>query len=206
VTEGPDQPAPDQGEVAAVVDYFFEAGTLKRLLRTGWLNAGIKHPETIAEHSHRTGLIGAVLAVMEGADPAKVAYMGVVHDTQETRVGDIAYIGRRYLKAAGNREVTDDQTAGAPAAVREALAAIVDEIESYETKESIIHRDADKLECLFQAIEYRETGNANMQQFYDSMLNDLVCGSAKKIARKAIESNSQRWHLRSSGPEKFESA
>jgi putative hydrolases of HD superfamily len=195
VTEQPDQPAPDEDQIAAVVDYFFEAGTLKRLLRTGWLNAGVKHPETIAEHSHRTGLIGAVLAVMEGADPAKVAFMGVVHDTQETRIGDIAYIGRRYLKAADNRDVTEDQTTGAPPAVREALAAIVDEIESYETKEAIIHRDADKLECLFQAIEYRETGNTNMQQFYDSMLGDLVTESAKKIAYSATRGNSQRWHL-----------
>jgi putative hydrolases of HD superfamily len=193
VTEQPDQPAPDEDQIAAVVDYFFEAGTLKRLLRTGWLNAGIKHPETIAEHSHRTGLVGAVLAVMEGADPAKVALMGVLHDTQETRIGDIAYIGRRYLKAADNRDVTNDQTAGAPPAVREALAAVVDEIESYETKEAIIHRDADKLECLFQAIEYREAGNANMGIFTSNMLQSLVTHSAQLIARQALSANSQRW-------------
>ncbi len=195
MTEQPNPAEPDDGQVAAVVDYLFEAGTLKRLPRTGWLNAGIKHPETIAEHSHRTALIGAILAIMEGADPAKVALMGVVHDTQETRVGDIAYIGRRYLKAADNRDVTADQTAGAPPAVREALAAIVDEIENYETREAIIHRDADKLECLFQAIEYRETGNANMQPFYDSMLAALCTAAAKKLAQEAVESNSQRWHV-----------
>lgn len=195
MTEQPDEATSDDGQVAAVVDYLFEAGTLKRLPRTGWLNAGIKHPETIAEHSHRTALIGAILAVMEGADPAKVALMGVVHDTQETRVGDIAYIGRRYLKAADNRDVTADQTAGAPPAVRDALAAIVDEIESYETLESIIHRDADKLECLFQAIEYHEAGNTNMQQFYDSMLGALTTTSAQAVALKAISSSSQHWHL-----------
>jgi putative hydrolase of HD superfamily len=194
--EQPDQAQPDDGQVAAFVDYLFEAGTLKRLPRTGWLNAGIRHPETIAEHSHRTALIGAVLAVMDGADPAKVALLGVVHDTQETRVGDIAYIGRRYLKAADNRDVTADQTAGAPPAVREALAAIVDEIETYETTEAVIHRHADKLECLFQAIEYGETGNVNMQPFVASMRVALSSNSAKKIADQAIASNSQRWHLR----------
>jgi putative hydrolase of HD superfamily len=197
VTEEADQATPDDGQVAAVVDYFFEAGTLKRLPRTGWLNAGIKHPESVAEHSHRTGLIGAVLAMMEGADPAKLALMGVIHDTQETRVGDIAYIGRRYLKAADNRDVTNEQTAGAPPVVRDALAAVVDEIESYETLESVIHRDADKLECLFQSIEYRETGNTNMQQFYESMLAALVTPAAKAIARQAVQTSSQHWHLRS---------
>ena len=196
MTDEPDQATPDDSQVAAIVDYFFEAGTLKRIPRTGWLNAGIKHPESVAEHSYRTGLIGAVLAVMEGADPAKVAFMGVIHDTQETRIGDIAYIGRRYVKAADNRDVTADQTADAPPDVREALAAIVDEIESCETKEAIIHRDADKLECLFQAIEYRETGNANMQQFYDSMLSALTTSSAQDIAHQAMDAKSQRWHLR----------
>ena len=195
MTDEPDQATADDSQVAAIVDYFFEAGALKRIPRTGWLNAGIKHPESVAEHSYRTGLIGAVLAVMEGADPAKVAFMGVIHDTQETRIGDIAYIGRRYVKAADNRDVTNDQTAGSPPAVRDALAAIVDEIESYETKESIIHRDADKLECLFQAIEYREAGNANMQPFYDSMLDALRTASSKAIARQAIGTSSQRWHV-----------
>ena len=195
MTDELDQATPDDSQVAAIVDYFFEAGALKRIPRTGWLNAGIKHPESVAEHSYRTGLIGAVLAVMEGADPAKVAFMGVIHDTQETRIGDIAYIGRRYVKAADNRDVTADQTADAPLAVRDALAAIVDEIESYETKESIIHRDADKLECLFQAIEYREAGNSNMQQFYDSMLRSLATPSAMVIAHQAIRASSQRWHL-----------
>ncbi len=196
MTEQPDEATPDDDQVAAVVDYLFEAGTLKRLPRTGWLNAGIKHPETIAEHSHRTALIGAVLAVIESADPAKVALMGVVHDTQETRVGDIAYIGRRYLKAADNRDVTADQTAGAPPAVREALAAIVDEIETYETREAIIHRDADKLECLFQAIEYRETGNTNMQPFYRQHARRLTTRpQPDQLPLGPLYSVSQHWHI-----------
>jgi putative hydrolase of HD superfamily len=195
VSDQPHRTEPDDAEVAAVVDYLFEAGTLKRLPRTGWLNAGIKHPETIAEHSHRTALLGAILAVMEGADPAKVALMGVLHDTQETRVGDIAYIGRRYVKAADNRDVTRDQLAAAPPAVRDTLAAYVDEIETNETLEARIHRDADKLECLFQAIEYRETGNTNLQPFFDSMLAAVQTPSAQRIAKHAVYANSQRWQV-----------
>jgi putative hydrolase of HD superfamily len=193
VTDEPDQATPDDSQVAAIVDYFFEAGALKRIPRSGWLNAGIKHPESVAEHSYRTGLIGAVLALMEGADPAKVAFMGVIHDTQETRIGDIAYIGRRYVKAADNRDVTADQTADTPPAVRDALAAIVDEIETYETSEAIIHRDADKLECLFQAVEYREAGNTNMQPFIDNMLTALNTTSARRIADRLFHANSQDW-------------
>lgn len=37
---------------------------LKRAKRSGWWIAGVKGPETIAEHSFRGALIGSVLAMM----------------------------------------------------------------------------------------------------------------------------------------------
>ncbi|MQA24845.1 MAG: HD domain-containing protein [Micromonosporaceae bacterium] len=54
------------------IGFVFETGLLKRAKRTGWWMAGIKDPESIAEHSFRAAVIGAVLAAMEGADPARV--------------------------------------------------------------------------------------------------------------------------------------
>jgi hypothetical protein len=101
-------------QTAGVATYLFEMGLLKHAKRTGWWIAGIKDPETIAEHSFRTALIGAMLAAMEGADPARTALLCLFHDTQETRTGDIPHIGRRYLSAAGNESVTADQVATCP--------------------------------------------------------------------------------------------
>jgi putative hydrolase of HD superfamily len=72
-------------QATGTVGYLLEMGALKRSKRSGWSIAGIKDPETIAEHSWRTAVIGAVLAMMEGADPAKVALLATFHDTQETR-------------------------------------------------------------------------------------------------------------------------
>ena len=50
---------------AGIANYLFEMGLLKRAKRTGWWIAGIKDPETIAEHSFRTAIIGAMLATQE---------------------------------------------------------------------------------------------------------------------------------------------
>lgn len=184
----------DERQIEGVVDYIFEAGLLKRAKRSGWWIAGVKDPETIAEHSHRTALIGAVLAMMEGADPARVALMAVFHDSQETRVGDIPYVGRRYLRAASNEEVTADQVAEAPDAVREGIQQLVDDYETGDSHEVLVAHDADKLDCLFQAIEYREQGNQNTQQFIDSMLAVLKTPSAHLIAQRALSRSSQEWH------------
>ncbi|TDB85329.1 HD domain-containing protein, partial [Micromonospora fluostatini] len=104
-------------QYAAAMRFIFEAGVLKRAARTGWWFAGVRHPETIAEHCHRTALIGMILAAMEGADPARVTMLCVLHDTQETRTTDLPHIAKRYLTAAPNTTITADQVAGSPPAV-----------------------------------------------------------------------------------------
>ena len=50
-------------------------------------------------------------------------------------------------------------------------------------------------EALFQAIEYRETGNTNLQPFFDSMLAAVRTPSAQRIAKHAVNTNSQRWQV-----------
>lgn len=60
---------------------------MKHSKRTGWWMAGIREPESVAEHSWRTSLIASVIAQLEGADPARAALMAVWHDSQEARTG-----------------------------------------------------------------------------------------------------------------------
>ena len=119
--------AEETDQAKGTAGFLLEMGMLKRAKRSGWWIAGVKDPETIAEHSFRTAVIGAVLALMEGADPAKVALLCTFHDTQETRVSDIPHIGRRYLDAASNEKVTADQVSAAHPAVREGIQRIVEE-------------------------------------------------------------------------------
>ncbi|MBB1247132.1 HD domain-containing protein [Streptomyces durbertensis] len=168
-------------------------GVLKRAKRSGWWVAGVKDPETIAEHSFRVGLIASVLAMMEGADPARAALLGLWHDTQETRVGDIPHIGRRYLDAAKNETVTADQLSAAHPAVRAGGQRIVEEYENGDSPEVVCARDADRLECLVQAVEYREQGYANVQEWIDSSLAGLRTASAKALADAALNMSSVEW-------------
>ncbi|MFE6865134.1 HD family hydrolase [Kitasatospora sp. NPDC057692] len=183
----------DDRQVKGTTGYLFEAGMLKRAKRSGWWIAGVKDPETIAEHSFRTGVVGAVLAMMEGADPAKVALLCLFHDTQETRVGDIPHIGRRYVTAADNERVTADQVSAAHPVVVTGVRAIVEEYENGESLEVVVAHDADKLECLIQAVEYREQGYQNVQPWIDSSLTRLKTESARQLAEAALTMTSLEW-------------
>ena len=173
--------------------FISEMGVLKNVARTGWWFTGNKHPESVAEHSFRVGVIGAVLAMMEGADPARVALLCLFHDSQETRVGDIPHIGRKYVRAAPNGEVTADQVANAHPAVRVGVQGAVDEYEARETVEAVVARDADKLECLVQAVEYREQGYSLTQEWIDTSLGALTTTSAKTLAEAALSMDSLEW-------------
>ncbi|MET7962505.1 HD domain-containing protein [Micromonospora zamorensis] len=183
----------DHDDVTGAMTFIFETGVLKRAARTGWWFAGVKHPESIAEHSFRTALIGMMLAAMEGADPARVSMMCVLHDTQETRITDIPHIAKRYLTAAPNTAVTADQVAACPPAVADTITAAVTEYEAQETLEAIVARDADKLECLVQAVEYRHQGFDNVQRWIDSSRAALKTASAQRLADSALAGQPLAW-------------
>src|SRR6476619_3709050 len=53
--------------------------------------------------------------------------------------------------------------------------------------------DADKLECLLQALEYRAAGNTNVQDWMDSSLNALTTRTAKRIAAAAHATSPLAW-------------
>lgn len=183
------------------MSFIFEAGVLKRAARTGWWFAGVKQPESIADHSFRTALIGLMLAAMEGADPARVSMLCVLHDTQETRITDIPHIAKRYLTAAPNTTVTADQVAAGPPAVADLITAAVAEYEAGETLEAVVARDADKLECLVQAVEYRHQGINNVQRWIDSSRAALKTTSAHRLADAALNGQPLAWLAPAPPPE-----
>ncbi|MHB8567014.1 MAG: HD domain-containing protein [Nitrososphaerales archaeon] len=65
------------------------SGKLKRVKRTGWYRkAGIKHCESVADHSFRTAILAAYFAEELGLDSGKAARMSLVHDLAEAALGD----------------------------------------------------------------------------------------------------------------------
>lgn len=185
----------DQHDATArgTASFLMEMGMLKHAKRSGWWIAGVKDPETIAEHSWRTAVIGSVLAMMEGADPARVALLCTFHDSQETRVGDIPWIGRKYLKAADNTTVTADQLADAHPAVAAGIADAVTEYEHGVTLEAQVAHDADRLECMIQGLEYLQQGYTNAQEWVDSTRAKLKTASAIAIANAAQDVSASEW-------------
>lgn len=179
-----------------VAAFAYEMGVLKRIRRSGWWHVGVRDPESVAEHSLRVAQLASLIASVEGADPSRAAFMGMWHDSQETRIGDIPHSARPYVEAASNESITDDQVAVLPDVAGKAIREAVAEYEAAETLEAKCARDADKLECLMQAAEYREAGYQRTDGWIESSLQRIRTDFGQRLAQAALRTSPLAWRNR----------
>ncbi|KDN20396.1 HD domain-containing protein [Amycolatopsis rifamycinica] len=180
----------------ALASFGYELGLLKRIRRSGWWHAGVRDPESVGEHSLRAAQLAALLAAEEGASPERAAFLALWHDTQETRTGDLPLTANDYLRKPQPRQITADQTAALPDRSRELVRSAVDEYETRETPEAWCAKDADKLEMLLQALEYRDIGVRPVGEWIESARKGLKTETARKVAEAAMTLSPLSWRGR----------
>lgn len=189
-TDGVRRPS---AEARGSASFAFELGVLKRMRRAGWWHAGVRDPESVAEHSLRVAHLATLIAGPEGADPARASFLALWHDVQETRTGDIPHTAKPYLSGADNVAITKDQTAALPSVAAAAILDAVAEYEAQSTIEARCAKDADKLECLIQAVEYRSAGNQDTEQWISTSRAALRTPTARAIADAALVVSPVEW-------------
>ncbi|MDS0133544.1 HD domain-containing protein [Amycolatopsis sp. NPDC004772] len=180
----------------ALASFGYELGLLKRVRRSGWWHAGVRDPESVGEHSLRAAQLAALLAAEEGASPERAAFLALWHDTQETRTGDLPLTAGDYLRKPEPRQITADQTASLPERSRDLVREAVDEYETRESAEALCAKDADKLEMLLQALEYRDIGVRPVDEWIESARKGLKTETARKVAEAAMTLSPLAWRGR----------
>ena len=183
-------------ESAALAAFGYELGVLKRLRRSGWWHAGVRDPESVAEHTMRVAQLAALIAAEEGADPARASLLALWHDSQETRTGDLPHTAGDYLSKPDPRQITADQTADLPPRSRDMVRQAVDEYEDRHSKEALCAKDADKLEMLLQAVEYRDMGVQRVDGWIESARKGLKTETGQRIAAVAATLSPLVWRGR----------
>jgi putative hydrolases of HD superfamily len=179
--------------VTETTRFLYELGLLKRYPRTGWLQLGVRTPESVADHSFRASVVASVVASAEGADPQRAAFLALWHDSQETRTTDLPHLAQRYVTSVPHNQITEDQVRPLPPALAGLVRAAVAEYEAAQTLEARCARDADKLEMLLQAREYQAAGHRDVQPFIDSALSRLTTATARQLAAEALAEPPAGW-------------
>lgn len=183
-------------ELKKVVNFIYELNHLKLIKHHGWLKAGVKDPDSVAEHAWRAAQIGYILAVMEGdVNPDKVATMVLIHDNGEARIGDQDKVGARYYKNHdAEARAVSEQLDCLGNGVKEKWQAYFDEYENRNTKEGIIAKDADWLEQAFQAKQYVDTGYTAANEWIVNVEKAVETESAKKLLAAMKDARFTDWY------------
>ena len=177
-----------------LVHFLFEAGYLKNVDRSGWWLLGNKDPESVAEHSFRSTILGYILAKLERVDTSKVIMMCLFHDLHEARTNDLHKVAQKYinLEEAGDK-VTQEQLEPLKGPIGEEIKGILSDLTNQESMESMVAADADILECAMQAREYQVQGYNAAVDWLDRADDRLKCESSKKLLSILKQSDPNEW-------------
>ncbi|MFN3335964.1 MAG: HD domain-containing protein [Thermomicrobium sp.] len=197
-------------EASAWLRFVRAIGRLKTLRRQGWIDRGVREPESVADHSFRLAMLAWVLAQRRpDLDATRAMLLALVHDAAEAIAGDrtpfdtALQAGVEPTVLFRQRPVYDPEaearkTAAERAAIRE-LAALLpepvgerlieawEEYEAAQTPEARFVRQLDKLETLLQALEYREhQPDLIIDSFILGALDEVTDPSLRELLEQAL--------------------
>jgi putative hydrolase of HD superfamily len=167
--------------MSALLDLLTHIGDLKLLPRTGWLFAGIRQPESVADHSYVTIWTALLLAETineewqaQGLDAPlqidRVLQIALVHDLAESVLTDLPKRSTDCLgenvKHAAEAAIVAQLLQAMPNGER--YLACWHEYTDGATPEGRLVRDADKLEMISQALRYETMGQRNLADFWQT--------------------------------------
>lgn len=167
------------------MEFLRAVGRLKGLPRTGWLEAGVEDPESVAEHSYRVTILAMVLADLQELDAEKTMRMALLHDMAEGEMGDLTPEQKRRRGLVYSRE--EEEAIGhilspLPENLAERYRIFWREHLEGTSREVETVAQADKLEMLLQALEYEEAGidSSRLDRFWRTKVEG---GPASELAK-----------------------
>jgi len=173
------------GQVAPLIEAYFEFNHLKQLYRQGWLLRGVPHArcESVAEHTFAVAVLALFLADAHfpELDAPKVLRMALLHDFGEIYAGDITPADgidrsdKRRLERHAVCQVLSKLPHGSD---------YIDLWEEYErgaSPEAQFVRQIDRLEMALQASVYEHQELADLSEFYTSVEQALSAPALQSI-------------------------
>lgn len=153
--------------MAEILNFFKNAGGLKRIPRSGWVKKGVPGPESVADHTFRTTLIAMVLSDIEGLDTQKAMRMAILHDLAEVIIGDPLPKER----SDGDVDIREEAAMEAllqklPERLRALYMETWQDFHRGTSDEARLVREVDTLERLLQAFEYEKEGTQGLEEFW----------------------------------------
>lgn len=146
-----------------VIEFAKFVGKLKKVKRAGWVQKlGTENVESVADHSYATAVLAMILADLKGMDTEKIVRMALLHDIEESEIGDLTPRDKAKMSKEELKKRKEDAFKKISSLVPEELKlkylALMKEHKNYQTKEARLLNEIENLEMVLQALEYEKEG------------------------------------------------
>ncbi len=172
-----------------LVKFLEIAGRLKRTPRTGWVEVGIRQPESVADHTFRTSILCMLYADMEGLDQLKLLRMALIHDLPEAIIGDLTP-SKKTAESKEKEDAAINQILDLlPKKQREKYMTVWNEYQEGKTREAKAVRQLEKLEMALQAKEYEKAKSTSqsLKRFIKSAEKAIVWSQLRRLLAYILE-------------------
>ena len=174
-----------------LVEFFRTAGSLKRIPRSGWVEAGVDSSESVADHTFRTAILCMAVSDLEDLDGLKMLRMALLHDLPEAITGDLTPLEK-------SEEATEREGAAMkqllnllPEKLQEGYVKLWFEYKEGKTKEARAVRELEKLEMALQAREYEKAQPAlkGLERFVESADRAIASPRIRSLFSRILNSD-----------------
>ncbi|MGD8833380.1 MAG: HD domain-containing protein [Desulfobacteraceae bacterium] len=170
-----------------IAEFMFEACFLKHIPRSGYQYLGTGG-ESVADHVYSATMIAFVFAqLMPEADSERLMGMCLFHDLPETRIGDLNYVQKHYVKA-NEKKALADALENLP--FRESIADLLEEFNAGETLEARLAHDADQLALIIDLMHLKEIGHDTPEKWLSHVKKRLKTDIGIQLGNAVL---SQEW-------------
>ncbi|KAI3452961.1 hypothetical protein Pfo_009624 [Paulownia fortunei] len=180
---------------SAAIDFLTLCHRLKSTKRKGWLNHGIKGPESIADHMYRMALMALIADDLPGVNRERCIKIAIVHDIAEAIVGDITPSDGvpKEEKSRMEQEALDEMCKILGGGMRaEEIKDLWQEYENNSSLEANLVKDFDKVEMILQALEYETEHGKVLDEFFLSTAGKIQTETGKRWAAEITSRRNSR--------------
>lgn len=169
---------------------------LKKAQRRGWVERGLGS-DSIAEHSYGVIVVGWYLATKERVDVGRVVEMLLVHDLVMAKMEDVTPSGGNYDQKRDLEEDAKELIVNQiPNELQKRYLELFGEFNQGKTRESVVAREADKLETLLQGEDYEKV---TKKEVINELLETYSLYFKTKTGRRIYEDIKSRRKKRQNG-------
>jgi putative hydrolase of HD superfamily len=176
-----------------LVKFFEAAGSLKRTLRSGWVEVGIRNSESVADHTFRTAILCMVYSDLDGLNELKLLRMALLHDLPEAIIGDLTPSKKTTGSKKEENVAMNHILSFLPKEQREKYMTDWNEYQEGKTRDAKAVRQLEKLEMALQAKEYEEAGSTrqSLKRFIESADKAVIWPQLRRLLSYILEERRQ---------------